>query len=100
MRYDKQVMGYISTNSRKYNPKLGRYDEVNNKEYKYYANITQSLERNKELFGEIDSDILTVRIQGQIGAIPSFFIIDNKKYSLIKKVQYKHDTTFYVREQK
>ncbi|MFM1538678.1 hypothetical protein [Helcococcus bovis] len=100
MRYDKQVIGYISDNSNKYNPKLGRYEEFKNDKYIYYANISNSLERNKELFGEIDSDIVTVRIQGKIQAVPSFFIIDNKKYSLIKKTQYKHDTTFYVREQK
>lgn len=98
MRYD-NIIYLVYVKESLYNPKLGRYGDETTVDNKRYANISKvSLERNRELFGDIDSDVTIIRLQGLIKTNPDYIKIKDKAYSIIKKTTTRRDTSFYVRE--
>lgn len=98
MRYDNIIyLVYIKETS--YSPKLGRYEDEDSIDDKRYANISKvSLERNRELFGDVDSDVIIIRLQGLVKGNPDYIKIKDKPYSIIKKTTTRKDTAFYVRK--
>lgn len=98
MRYD-NIIYLVYVKEPLYNPKLGRYEDETTVDDKRYANISKvSLERNRELFGDVDSDVITIRLQGLVKGNPDYIKIKDKIYNIIKKTTTRRDTAFYVRE--
>lgn len=98
MRYD-NIIYLVYVKEPLYNPKLGRYEDETTVDDKRYANISKvSLERNRELFGDVDSDVITIRLQGLVKGNPDYIKIKDKAYNIIKKTTTRRDTAFYVRE--
>lgn len=98
MRYD-NIIYLVYVKEPLYNPKLGRYEDETTVDDKRYANISKvSLERNRELFGDVDSDVITIRLQGLVKGNPDYIKIKDKAYNIIKKSTTRRDTAFYVRE--
>lgn len=98
MRYD-NIIYLFYVKEPLYSPKLGRYEDETTVDDKRYANISKaSLERNKELFGDVDSDVIIIRLQGLVKGNPDYIKIKDKIYNIIKKTTTRRDTAFYVRE--
>ena len=98
MRYD-NIIYLVYAKESLYNPKLGRYEDETTLDDKRYANISKvSLERNRELFGDVDSDVSIIRLQGLVKGNPNYIKIKDKAYNIIKKTTTRRDTAFYVRE--
>lgn len=98
MRYD-NIIYLVYAGASSYNPKLGRYEEETTTDDKRYANVSRvSLERNKELFGDVDSDVIIIRLQGLVKGKPDYIKIKDREYAIIKKTTTRRDTAFYVRE--
>ena len=98
MRYD-NIIYLVYVKESLYNPELGRYEDETSIDDKRHANISKvSLERNRELFGDVDSDVIIIRIQGLVKENPDYIKIKDKSYNIIKKTTTRRDTAFYVRE--
>lgn len=98
MRYD-NIIYLVYTKEPLYNPKLGRYEDETTVDDKRHANISKvSLERNRELFGDVDSDVIIIRLQGLVKGNPDYIKIKDKVYNIIKKTTTRRDTAFYIRE--
>lgn len=98
MRYD-NIIYLVNVKKSSYNPKLGRYEDETSIDNERHANISKvSLERNRELFGDVDSDVIIIRLQGLVKGNPDYIKIKDKAYNIIKKTTTRRDTAFYVRE--
>ena len=98
MRYD-NIIYLVYVKEPSYSPKLGRYEDETSIGNTRYANISKvSLERNRELFGDVDSDVIIIRLQGLVKGNPDYIKIKDKAYNIIKKTTTRRDTAFYVRE--
>lgn len=98
MRYD-NIIYLVYAKEPSYNPKLGRYEDETTVDDKRHANISKvSLERNRELFGDVDSDVTIIRLQGLVKGNPDYIKIKDKEYNIIKKTTTRRDTAFYIRE--
>lgn len=98
MRYD-NIIYLVYVKEPSYSPKLGRYEDETSIDDKRYANVSKvSLERNNELFGDVDSDVTIIRLQGLVKGNPDYIKTKDKAYNIIKKTTTRRDTAFYVRE--
>lgn len=98
MRYD-NIIYLVYVKESLYNPKLGRYEDETTVDDKRYANVSKvSLERNREIFGDVDSDVIIIRLQGLLKGSPDYIKIKDKLYNILKKTTTRRDTAFYIRE--
>lgn len=99
MRYDTMVTLQVVKNQRSYDYKLGKYSDEVIEERSFHANLsTISKKRIKEMFGDVDSNVSIVRIQGVIDFTPSFIQINGVKYNILENIKTRRDTAFYITE--
>lgn len=97
MRYDKLIT--LTDKKEKYDAGLGEYVTEKIIYKTLYANISYvSLERTKELFGQVESGIMIARIQGDVLINGNTIEIEDEEYNILKKTQTRRDTAFYIRK--
>lgn len=96
MRYDKEIS--LINSVQQYNPMKSNYDDIKHVE-KALANVTQvSLERVKQLFGDIDHDVLSIRLPNNflLKEAPSEIEINKQIYKVISQPKRLKGMTFFV----
>ncbi|COD84766.1 MULTISPECIES: hypothetical protein [Staphylococcus] len=100
MRYNKRVQFAVETKGA-YNPKTNKTEKVERVYDPIPCNISPlSVEKTVVEFGDIKKAINIIRLNGHFEAKVTHAYINGVKYLIVKKINYEHDTVFYVEEVK
>lgn len=85
----------------KYNPKISR-TEIYEKRYDAIPCNISPLSPQKTVvqYGDINKDINVIRLNGHFEPTVTHAYINDTKYQITKRIDYEHDTVFYVEEVK
>ena len=96
MRYSDRCV-LISPSQQIFDYETGDTITVEGKRELVACNISKvGLDRVKQLFGELDRQMIIVRLQGQYKDDVSFIEIDDTKHKVYRKMEYRKDVAFYV----
>lgn len=96
MRYDQRVTLYQVT-GRAYDPAAGKTVVQVNEGITIPCNASPvSLERVKVVFGSIDHEITTVRLQRPFRGKAEKAVINEKKYNVLRHIPYRSESVFYL----
>lgn len=100
MRYNKRVVFARETKGQ-YNPKTCKV-EVYEKRYDAIPCNISPLSPQKTVvqYGDIKKDINIIRLNGHFEPTVTHAYINDTKYQITKRIDYEHDTVFYVEEVK
>lgn len=84
-----------------YNPKTSR-TETYEKRYDAIPCTISPLSPQKTVvqYGDINKDINVIRLNGHFEPTVTHAYINDAKYQITKRIDYEHDTVFYVEEVK
>ncbi len=100
LRYDKKIVLVAESNGG-YDPTLGYAPTPQKSELLKYADISGlGVDRQQQLFGDIDKTRQVMRIQGVYKGSVTYIMFDGKKYDIETKRYHRNRTSFYVREMK
>lgn len=98
MRYDNRVK-FVIEKDKVYNPKTSKYEKAVNFYETLPCNISPlSSQRTALEYGDVKKHINVIRIQGVFDEPVTHAYVEGKKYLIVRPVQYRHDTVFYVEE--
>src|SRR5690625_7879594 len=81
-----------------YDPETGEYTEPIIEKTELPCHLSGlSIERSKELFGELDTNVIVARLQQPYGDDFDYVIIDDKKYNVTRRSKYRRDA-YYLEE--
>lgn len=85
----------------KYNPKISK-TEIYEKRYDAIPCNISPLSPQKTVvqYGDINKDINVIRLNGHFEPTVTHAYINDIKYQITKRIDYEHDTVFYVEEVK
>ncbi|WP_195832867.1 hypothetical protein [Staphylococcus haemolyticus] len=100
MRYNKRVVFAKETKER-YNPKTSRTETYEKRYDAIPCNISPlSPQKTVVQYGDINKDINVIRLNGHFEPTVTHAYINDTKYQITKRIDYEHDTVFYVEEVK
>ena len=100
MRYNKRVV-FAKETKGKYNPKTSRTETYEKRYDAIPCNISPlSPQKTVVQYGDINKDINVIRLNGHFEPTVTHAYINDAKYQITKRIDYEHDTVFYVEEVK
>lgn len=100
MRYNKRVV-FAKETKGKYNPKTSRIETYEKRYDAIPCNISPlSPAKTVVQYGNINKDINVIRLNGRFHPTVTHTYINDVKYQITKRIDYEHDTVFYVEEVK
>ncbi|MGE7426405.1 hypothetical protein ACQKKI_11805 [Staphylococcus capitis] len=100
MRYNKRVKFSKETKG-SYNPKTSRTETYEKRYDAIPCNISPlSPQKTVVQYGDINKDINVIRLNGHFEPTVTHAYINDAKYQITKRIDYEHDTVFYVEEVK
>ena len=85
----------------KYNPKISKTETYEKHNYAIPSNISPlSPQKTVVQYGDINKDINIIRLNGHFEPTVTHAYINDTKYQITKRIDYEHDTVFYVEEVK
>ncbi|MEN4469045.1 hypothetical protein [Staphylococcus hominis] len=100
MRYNKRVV-FAKETKGKYNPKTSRTETYEKRYDAIPCNISPlSPQKTVVQYGNINKDINVIRLNGRFHPTVTHAYINDVKYQITKRIDYAHDTVFYVEEVK
>lgn len=94
MRFDKRVT-LVKELESQYNPVTGRYDEGVTMKEILPCNVSGvGLERTKELFGEIDAHVSTIRLRHPVKKAVDYVELEGMRYSLLNTSDWRKGVLF------
>lgn len=84
-----------------YNPKTSRTETYEKRYDAISCNISPlSPQKTVVQYGDINKDINVIRLNGHFEPTVTHAYINDAKYQITKRIDYEHDTVFYVEEVK
>lgn len=100
MRYNKRVV-FAKETKGQYNPKTSRTETYEKLYDAIPCNISPlSPQKTVVQYGDINKDINVIRLNGHFEPTVTHAYINDAKYQITKRIDYEHDTVFYVEEVK
>lgn len=100
MRYNKRVV-FAKETKGKYNPKTSKIETYKKRYDAIPCNISPlSPQKTVVQYGDINKDINVIRLNGHFEPTVTHAYINDTKYQITKRIDYEHDTVFYVEEVK
>lgn len=100
MRYNKRV-AFAKKIKGQYNPKTSKTETYEKRYDAIPCNISPlSPQKTVVQYGDIKKDINVIRLNGHFEPTVTHAYINNTKYQITKRIDYEHDTVFYVEEVK
>lgn len=100
MRYNKRVV-FAKETKGKYNPKTSRIETYEKRYDAIPCNISPlSPQKTVVQYGDINKDINVIRLNGHFEPTVTHAYINDTKYQITKRIDYEHDTVFYIEEVK
>lgn len=100
MRYNKRVV-FAKETKGKYNPKTSRIETYEKRYDAIPCNISPlSPQKTVVQYGDINKDINVIRLNGHFEPTVTHAYINGTKYQITKRIDYEHDTVFYIEEVK
>ncbi|MDK7928283.1 hypothetical protein QP635_00085 [Staphylococcus hominis] len=100
MRYNKRVV-FAKETKGKYNPKTSKTETYEKRYDAIPCNISPlSPQKTVVQYGDINKDINIIRLNGRFEPTVTHAYINDVKYQITKRIDYEHDTVFYVEEVK
>lgn len=100
MRYNKRVV-FAKETKGKYNPKTSRTETYEKRYDAIPCNISPlSPQKTVVQYGDINKDINVIRLNGHFEPTVTHAYINGTKYQITKRIDYEHDTVFYIEEVK
>ncbi|WP_317952335.1 hypothetical protein [Staphylococcus sp. NWU MK-U1] len=100
MRYNKRVV-FAKETKEKYNPKTSKTETYEKRYDAIPCNISPlSPQKTVVQYGDINKDINVIRLNGRFHPTVTHAYINDVKYQITKRIDYEHDTVFYVEEVK
>lgn len=100
MRYNKRVV-FAKEIKGKYNPKTSRTETYEKRYDAIPCNISPlSPQKTVVQYGDINKDINAIRLNGHFEPTVTHAYITDTKYQITKRIDYEHDTVFYIEEVK
>lgn len=100
MRYNKRVV-FAKETKRKYNPKTSKTETYEKRYDAIPCNISPlSPQKTVVQYGDINKDINVIRLNGHFEPTVTHAYINDTKYQITKRIDYEHDTVFYIEEVK
>lgn len=100
MRYNKRV-AFAKETKGQYNPKTSKIETYEKHYDAIPCNISPlSPQKTVVQYGDINKDINVIRLNGRFEPTVTHAYINNVKYQITKRIDYEHDTVFYVEEVK
>lgn len=100
MRYNKRVV-FAKETKGKYNPKTSRTETYEKRYDAIPCNISPlSPKKTVVQYGDINKDINVIRLNGHFEPTVTHAYINDTKYQITKRIDYEHDTVFYIEEVK
>ncbi|MCE5049715.1 hypothetical protein KJB67_03715 [Staphylococcus haemolyticus] len=100
MRYNKRVV-FAKETEAKYNPKTSRTETYEKRYDAIPCNISPlSPQKTVVQYGDINKDINIIRLNGHFEPTATHAYINDTKYQITKRIDYEHDTVFYIEEVK
>lgn len=94
MRFNSRIT-FVSVAESRYNPESGEYTESEPIFTTTPCNLSRmGVERTNQLFGTIDKQILTARLQQPYNAKFDYVLINDQKYNVTKQSDYKKGVFF------
>jgi hypothetical protein len=94
MRFNDRIT-FVSVTESKYNPEKGEYVESEPIQITIPCNLSRmGIERVNQLFGAIDKQILTARVQRPYNVKFDYAIIDGVRYEVKNQSNYKKGVLF------
>jgi hypothetical protein len=94
MRFNERIT-FVSVTESKYNPETGEYIESDPMQTTMPCNLSRmGIERVNQLFGSIDKQILTARLQQPYNAKFDYVLINDQIYNVTKQSDYKKGVFF------
>lgn len=85
----------------KYNPKISKTETYEKHYDAIPCNISPlSPQKTVVQYGDINKDINIIRLNGHFEPTVTHAYINDTKYQITKRIDYEHDTVFYVEEVK
>ena len=100
MRYNKRV-AFAKEIKGQYNPKTSKTETYEKRYDAIPCNISPlSPQKTVVQYGDINKDINVIRLNGHFEPTVTHAYINDAKYQITKRIDYEHDTVFYVEEVK
>lgn len=100
MRYNKRVV-FAKETKGKYNPKTSKIETYEKRYDAIPCNISPlSPQKTVVQYGDINKDINVIRLNGCFEPTVTHAYINDTKYQITKRIDYEHDTVFYIEEVK
>ena len=100
MRYNKRIV-FAKEMKGKYNPKISRTETYEKRYDAIPCNISPlSPQKTVVQYGDINKDINVIRLNGHFEPTVTHAYINGTKYQITKRIDYEHDTVFYIEEVK
>lgn len=100
MRYNKRVV-FAKEAKGQYNPKTSRTETYEKCYDAIPCNISPlSPQKTVVQYGDINKDINVIRLNGRFEPTVTHAYINDTKYQITKRIDYEHDTVFYIEEVK
>lgn len=96
MRYDKRIT-FVSESGGGYNPETGSHDESTIIKYTMACNISNiGVDRSVQLFGEIDTSVVVVRLQRPYTKPFDYALIKGKEHRVKRGILHDSESVFYM----
>ena len=100
MRYNKRVV-FAKETKGQYNPKTNKTETYEKRYDAIPCNISPlSPQKTVVQYGDLNKDINVIRLNGHFEPTVTHAYINDTKYQITKRIDYEHDTVFYVEEVK
>lgn len=100
MRYNKRVV-FAKEIKGQYNPKTSKTETYEKRYDEIPCNISPlSPSKTVVQYGDINKDINVIRLNGRFEPTVTHAYINDTKYQITKRIDYEHDTVFYIEEVK
>lgn len=96
MRYDKRIT-FVREIEGGFNPSTGNHDEGELIKEELPCNVSNlGINRTNELFGNIDTRIIVVRLQRNYERKFDYVLIDGIKYYVKRHIPHQYESVFYL----
>jgi hypothetical protein len=94
MRFNSRIT-FVSVAESRYNPESGEYTESEPTKDTVPCNLSRmGVERTNQLFGTVDKQILTARLQRPYNVKFDYALINDQRYNVTKQSDYKKGVFF------
>lgn len=96
MRYDKRII-FVRELEEGFNPSTGNHEEGELIKTTLPCNISSlGVDRSAQLFGEIDTSVIVVRVQRPFKNPFDYALIDEKEYRVKRHIPHDTESVFYL----